>query len=261
MDPIHDEPEYRIIPDLLPDNEAGTLFCSPVEKVQWDTSMKARKPGNRKLMESHRLRRLREKGNANRLFKKRADILTLFPNPDLEKAVTGNVDPGTGTFFVTGKFIETNKEGILKITKAGHEVANHSYEHDRKNSISECDRVARLYREATEKEMSCYFRAPYPYEEKISWPDYAKEGWQEGYVSLITCDALPKFKRISDKTFLKNFRHYVKNGANERVAIHKTPMQKGPGHINGSVLETMIKSVRDKGYTIVPQSKLKMKRL
>lgn len=166
----------------------------------------------------------------------------------------------TGTFFVTGKFIETNKEGLLKITAAGHEVANHSYEHDKSNSIGECDRVARLFKEATGKEMSRYFRAPYLYEEKISWPYYAQKGWQEGYVSLITCDALPEYKRINDRVFLNNFRHYVKNGSEDRIAIHKTIYKKGPGHINGAailmhidgyryhLLEAMVDIVQRTGY-------------
>ncbi|MDF1756400.1 MAG: polysaccharide deacetylase family protein [Verrucomicrobiales bacterium] len=166
----------------------------------------------------------------------------------------------TGTFFVTGKFVETNPEGILKIAEAGHEVANHSYEHDRKNSISECNRVARLYKAATGKEMSGYFRAPYLYEKGIDWTYYAKNGWAEGYVSLITCDALPEYKHISDRVFLNNFRYYVKNGSGERVAIHKTPFQKGPGNINGAailmhidgyryhLLEQMVDIVEQTGY-------------
>ena len=164
------------------------------------------------------------------------------------------------TFFVTGKFIEFNKEGLLKIVEAGHEVANHSYEHDKHNSIEECNRVAGLYHEATGKKMSKYFRAPYLYEKGISWEYYEEQGWKKGYVSLITCDALPEYKWLDDSLFLRNFQLYVARGADDRIAIHKAPFQKGPGHINGAailmhidgyrfhLLEKMIEIVRRGGY-------------
>ena len=166
----------------------------------------------------------------------------------------------TGTFFVTGKFIENNREGILKIVEGGHEVANHSYEHNRKNSIGECDRVARIYEDVTGRKMSRFFRAPYLYEKNIDWPNYAKHGWEKGYVSLITCDALPEYKLISDSLFLRSFSIYVSRGANERISIDKAALQSGPGHINGAailmhidgyryhLLESMVDIVQRGGY-------------
>jgi peptidoglycan/xylan/chitin deacetylase (PgdA/CDA1 family) len=164
------------------------------------------------------------------------------------------------TFFVTGKFIETNPIGILKIAEAGQEVANHSYEHDRTNSIAECNRVADLYHTATGKTMSRFFRAPYLHEKGIKWGEYAKNGWEDGYVSLITCDCLPQYKKISDADFLERFRSYVHHGSEKRVAIVSLPTQNTPGHINGAVilmhidgyrfhlLEAMVDLVEGAGY-------------
>lgn len=173
-----------------------------------------------------------------------------------------------GTFFCTGRFLEVNPKGLQKIVDGGFEVANHSYEHDKKNSIYECNRVAYIYKKATGKVMSPYFRAPFLYEEQISWPYYAKNGWLEGYVSLISCDSLVEFKHISDQKFLKNFATYVYKGAYERIAIHQPDIKSGPGHINGSsilmhidgyrshLLEQMIDIVQGAGYVCTTHSQV-----
>ena len=173
-----------------------------------------------------------------------------------------------GTFFCTGRFLEVNPKGLQSIVDAGFEVANHSYEHDKKNSIYECDRVAYIYKKATGKKMSPYFRAPFLYEEQISWPHYAKNGWLEGYVSLITCDSLVEFKHISDQKFLRNFALYVKKGAYQRIAIHQPEFKEGPGHINGSsilmhidgyrshLLEQMVDIVQRAGYVCTTHSEV-----
>jgi len=173
------------------------------------------------------------------------------------------------TFFVTGKFIETNLTGIKKIADSGQEAANHSYEHDKYNSIKECNRVADLYHAATGKTMSGFFRAPYLHEKGINWKEYAKNGWEDGYVSLITCDCLPQYKKISDADFLERFRNYVQHGSEKRVAIISMPAQNTPGHINGAVilmhidgyrfhlLESMIDIVETAGYQCTTFSEAK----
>lgn len=167
------------------------------------------------------------------------------------------------TFFVTGKFIENNPAGILKITEGGFEIANHSYEHDRRNSIEECNRVAELFHNATGRRMAPFFRAPYLHERGIDWAQFRSGGWEKGYVSLITCDALPEFEHISDERFLQCFRHYVTHGSAERVSIHQVSGSDGPGHINGAsilmhidgyrchLLEAMIDIVEKSGYRCV----------
>ena len=139
-----------------------------------------------------------------------------------------------GTFFATGKFFEVNPKGANKIADAGFEYANHSYEHNKVNSVEECNRVARICKQVTGKTMAPHFRAPYLYEKGISWPYYAKKGWEKGYVSIITCDALPDFKYIDDKMFLRNFATYIRKGAYERIAIHQPDKKSGPGHVNGA---------------------------
>ncbi|MEO0416021.1 MAG: polysaccharide deacetylase family protein [Verrucomicrobiota bacterium] len=138
------------------------------------------------------------------------------------------------SFFATGRFLEVNKEGLAAIVADGHEVANHSYEHDKKNSIAECDRVGRIYTEATGKKMAPYFRAPFLYERGIDWNYYASKGWEDGYVSIITCDSLTDFDYITDSQFIHYFERYVKYGSDRRIAIHQTKSSGPVGNIDGA---------------------------
>ncbi len=173
----------------------------------------------------------------------------------------------TGSFFCTGKFFERNKEGMMKIVNAGHEIVNHSYEHDRKNSVEECERVADIFRKQSGgHEMVKIFRVPYLDETGVSWPYFASKGWLKGYVSIITCDALPDFKYITDQQFLNNFAHWVKNGSYRRLGIQSVYKHSGPGHINGAsilmhidgyrfhLIGPMIDIVKRQGYLCTTHS-------
>ena len=72
-----------------------------------------------------------------------------------------------GTFFVTGKFIEGNKDLIMKVVSSGHEVFNHTYDHPHLTSLKDSDIVAELNKAdtllklVTGSSTKPFFRAPY----------------------------------------------------------------------------------------------------
>ncbi|NLJ89571.1 MAG: polysaccharide deacetylase family protein [Clostridiales bacterium] len=70
------------------------------------------------------------------------------------------------TFFVTGKWIESNRDGIIRIVSSGHDIGNHSYSHknmdllDEEECMKEILYVHNLVKDITNVEMKL-FRPPY----------------------------------------------------------------------------------------------------
>jgi len=173
-----------------------------------------------------------------------------------------------GTFFLTGKFIEKYPNNIRKLLEKGHEAANHSYDHDHNNSPEECERVAKIFSDLTGEEMERYFRVPFL--DHINWKPFKKAGWEKGYVSLITCDAMNI--NFEDKDFINAFKHYTNTGSKKMEFVYRLPRE-GPGNIDGAsilmhvngdkyhLLEDMIGYVIKKGYKPVKFSELEEERM
>lgn len=70
------------------------------------------------------------------------------------------------TFFMVGDWIEKYKDSAIKIYKAGHEIANHSYNHphikdlDYEKNIEQIEKGSLLIQEITGKPSTLY-RGPY----------------------------------------------------------------------------------------------------
>lgn len=70
------------------------------------------------------------------------------------------------TFFITGKWIVNNKDGLIRIVNEGHDIGNHSYNHKHMDLLSakECRdeilKVHKLVKDLVDVEMHL-FRPPY----------------------------------------------------------------------------------------------------
>lgn len=100
------------------------------------------------------------------------------------------------TIFVTGQFMESHPEIVLRLVADGHEVANHTWTHlhltdwrssgrhstlpgvSKQRLLDELGRTAAAFRELTGYEMAPYWRAPYGEHNReiLQWARDA--GWQ-----------------------------------------------------------------------------------
>lgn len=157
------------------------------------------------------------------------------------------------TFFVTGHFLQTEKELVQRMVDDGHAVGNHTYNHpditklDEATFKEELDSIKRLFKEVTGGELSMYFRPPEGkcYTPTLKWSQemgYATILWSMAHVDWYT-DKQPKpedaIATLTDRTH---------PGA--IVLLHNT------SQTNGEILDELITKWKEAGYTIKPLSEL-----
>lgn len=155
------------------------------------------------------------------------------------------------TFFMTGGWVESYPEDVKKILAAGHDLANHSENHKNMSQLSdsECqDELMKVHNKV--KELTGYemylFRPPYG--------DYDNE---------VICNATNcGYYTVQWSIDSLDWKNYGVNDIVERVCEHDALK---PGAIilchNGAdytadALDTLIKTVKEKGYNFVPISEL-----
>ena len=157
------------------------------------------------------------------------------------------------TFFVNGKSIEERPFDAIAIVKAGHELGNHTYSHDRmilkaySTYRYEIDRTSELIRESG-YEGKIFFRPPYGkklfalpyYLEKIDMPTITWDVESETYLS----------RDASAKEHAEYILDNVKSGS--IILLH--PMYE-PKKVM-SALEIAVPELRKKGYAFVTVSEL-----
>lgn len=155
------------------------------------------------------------------------------------------------TFFMTGEWIEKYPEDVKAIAAAGHDLANHSENHKQMSELSKEESIEEIMlphkkiKELTGKEMNL-FRAPYgDYNNTlvgaardcgyytIQW-DVDSLDWKDYGVDSI-------IKRVVENKDLGN---------GSIILMHN-----GAKYIT-EALEPMIIALQDKGYKLVPVSKL-----
>lgn len=155
------------------------------------------------------------------------------------------------TFFMTGGWVETYPEDVKKIYADGHDLGNHSENHKNMSQLSEkqCqDELMKVHDKV--KELTGYdmflFRAPYG--------DYDNE---------VICTATGcGYYTIQWSIDSLDWKNYGVQDIIDRVCGHKSL---GNGAIilchNGAdytaeALDTLIKTIKEKGYEFVPISEL-----
>ncbi|CDE68265.1 putative uncharacterized protein [Clostridium sp. CAG:277] len=155
------------------------------------------------------------------------------------------------TFFMTGGWVESYPDDVKMIAKRGHDLGNHSQNHKQMSQLSaeECKEelmsVHNKVKELTGKEMTL-FRPPYG--------DYND--------TLVTTAKECGYNAIQWDVDSLDWKDYGVDSIIKTVCEHK---HLGNGSIilchNGAkytadALETLITTLRDKGYEFVPISEL-----
>lgn len=155
------------------------------------------------------------------------------------------------TFFMTGGWVDNYPEDVKKIAAAGHDLGNHSQNHknmsgmDKSEIQSEIQSVHEKVKKLTGIDMKL-FRAPYG--------DYDN--------NLIETVRLSGYLPIQWDVDSEDWKNYGIDSIIQKVTEHQ---HLGNGSIilmhNGadytaSALETVITTLQEKGYELVPISKL-----
>lgn len=160
----------------------------------------------------------------------------------------------TGTFFITGNFLEKQQELLKKIVEKGHAVGSHSYTHpditqlpDEDAFREELDKVKTKFEEVTGEELSMYFRPPEGkcYSETLQLSKemgYATIFWSLAHVDWNTNN------QPDPESAIKTLTERIHPGA--IVLLHNT------SSTNGEIIDELIGKWIEMGYTIKPLSHL-----
>jgi peptidoglycan-N-acetylmuramic acid deacetylase len=151
------------------------------------------------------------------------------------------------TFFVTGDFVEREKELLLRIVYEDHIVGNHTWSHKyiTKLSFEELDRevkkVETAYSELTMRQMFKLFRPPAGEFDRKSLLNVQKLGYTTVFWSLAYKDWETRNQKGSDFAY-NNVMNNLHNGA--IVLMHTVSED------NLQALPKIIDGIREQGYTI-----------
>lgn len=150
------------------------------------------------------------------------------------------------TFFVVGHFLKENNDLVKQITKEGHTVGNHTYNHlnivgmGKEKFESELSQVEEMYKEITGKEIAKYYRPPqgkYDVENlKLAQAKgYKTFFWSLAYVDW-NADSQPTKEQAFDKLLSR-----IHPGA--VVLLHNT------SKTNGEILDELLSKWEEMGYS------------
>lgn len=153
------------------------------------------------------------------------------------------------TFFMVGDWIEKNEEAARKIYQAGHELANHSYNHPHVNNLSydknveQINKCSDLIKKITGKPSTLY-RGPYgEYNDTVI--QAAKDN--NHYTIQWSIDSLD-YKALTGEQMWERIEPNLENGS--IILMHN-----GTENTANS-LDMIITKIQNKGYKIVPVTEL-----
>jgi len=153
-----------------------------------------------------------------------------------------------GTFFLTGKWAESNSGYTRDISNAGHEIFNHTYSHPDLATVTDEEIIRELetgnekISEITGETTKPFFRPPYG-SRNLHIREVAKSaGYQDVY---WTIDALD-WKESTGTT-----AEYVKNRILDNLAPGNIYLMHIGDNITGTILEEVIQEITGRGYTIM----------
>ncbi|MFA5069729.1 MAG: polysaccharide deacetylase family protein [Patescibacteria group bacterium] len=154
----------------------------------------------------------------------------------------------TATFFLTGKWIEKNPDLVEKMSVAGHEIFNHTYDHPHLTQISDAEiadelkKMDDLMLYYTNQTTKPYFRPPYGDRNA----HVVEIAGNQGYTSVFwTVDALD-WEESTGMTAAK-----VKDRIISKLAPGNIYLMHVGDNITGEILEEMIQKIQNQGYKIV----------
>lgn len=156
-----------------------------------------------------------------------------------------------GTFFLTGKFAESNPALIKRMSAEGHEIFNHTYNHSDLTTISssqmrtEFRKTEEIIKNLTGKSTKPYFRPPYGARNSTVLDVVGREGYQSIY---WTVDALD-WKESEGWTNAQTKERIMSNLSNGAIVM----MHIGD-NITGRILDEVFTEIKARGYSIVPLS-------
>lgn len=167
--------------------------------------------------------------------------------PDILKAL--KEENVKATFFIVGEWAEKYPNSVKAIAKAGHDVANHSYAHPHMNKLEE-DKIKEEIRKTNQLIESLtgvknnLFRAPYlEYNDKV-----IATAKNEGYYTIqYDVDSLD-WKEYPSEQILQRVNDRIRNGS--IILLHNDTKY------TSKTLSQLIKSLKAKGYVLVPVSQL-----
>lgn len=157
----------------------------------------------------------------------------------------------TGTFFLTGKFMEKYPAMVRRIAAAGHEIYSHTYSHPHLTEISDQEisreliKTQGILESLTGKAPFPYFRAPYGDRDERVLDQAFKEGYQSVYWSVDALD-WKETEGVSAES--------VKEIILANVAPGNIYLMHLGDAITGDILDEMFTTIESRGYRIVPLS-------
>lgn len=153
------------------------------------------------------------------------------------------------TFFVTGEFVQRCENAVVQITKAGHEIGNHSDSHPDMSKLNETEITKELTSASNKIEKVTgikpnLFRAPSgSYNTRL-----IQTANDLGYHCIQwDCDTVD-WKGLTAQEMTQKVMKNLQNGS--IVLLHL-----GAKHTN-EALPMIIAAIKEKGYEIVPVSEL-----
>ncbi len=161
-----------------------------------------------------------------------------------------------GTFFVTGKWAETQKESLEKISKANHEVFNHTYSHPNLTQLTDSAIIEELSKgesaisKVTGKTTKPFYRPPYGARDKRVREIAASQGYQTIYWSIDALDW-----KESTGTTEQEVKDRVLNNLNPGYIY----LMHIGDNITGNVLDELFSTIQSRGYSIKSLSEMLIK--
>ena len=155
------------------------------------------------------------------------------------------------TFFMTGGWVENYPEDVKAILKAGHDLGNHSENHKNMSQLSDTEKKEELMKvhnkvkELTGYEMSL-FRPPYgDYDNAV-----VKTARECGYYTIQwDVDSLD-WKDYGVDSIIKTVTEHKHLGNGSIILCHNG------AKYTAQALDTLITTLKGKGYSFVPISEL-----
>lgn len=157
-------------------------------------------------------------------------------------------------FFVVGNMVETAPDIIRRMAEEGHIVGNHTCHHPDMSKISdqaafkkELDDLAALYREATGRELSNYYRPPQGKYSEENLRQAQNLGYRTVFWSLAYVDWYVDNQPTAEQAYAKLLPR-IHNGA--IVLLHST------SKTNADILDELLTKWEEMGYTFASLDQL-----
>jgi peptidoglycan-N-acetylmuramic acid deacetylase len=154
----------------------------------------------------------------------------------------------TGTFFLTGKFVEANPALVNRMVAAGHEIMSHTYSHPFLTSLtdaqigSELQRMAQSLKTVAGIAPLPYFRAPYGDRDERVRHDAFLAGYESVYWTVDARDWQESQGETADQ---------VKEIILDSAAPGTIYLMHLGDTITGSILDEVMTTLEARGYKLV----------